>query len=156
MKVRAKIKKNMTVSGEHDSDPFNFTEVARKSVRGGALTNIGCYYFFIRCNEYPEVDVCFNLQLDDKVAGNTDDKNVLNVPTPGSSGKKLAMKTMVDISNFSQEIAAEMKETNRLALEANKVAKSNQLIQLAQLLGKTDALEHMFANFAAASGVDLP
>ena len=73
------------------------------------------------------------------------------------------MKVMADISNSSQEIAAEMKETNRLSREANQTAKeavntakTKQLIQLAQLLGKTEALEQLFANSAAALGVDLP
>ena len=167
MKVRAKIQKNMTVSGEHDSDPFNFMEVARKSVKGGALTNIGCYYFFIRCNEYPEVDIRFNLQLDENVAGNTDENHGMVPTVAANSGKKIAMKTMAEIATSSQEIAVEMKETNRLGREANDTAKlavetakrtaqTQQLIQMAPLLGRTEALEQLFANSAAALGYDLP
>ena len=60
-----------------------------------------------------------------------------------------------------------MKEINRLGREANdtaklavetakKTAQTQQLIQMAQLLGKTEALEQLFANSAAALGYDLP
>jgi hypothetical protein len=38
----------MTLSGEHDSDPYNFVEIAMKKILGGkgGLTLLGVYYFF--------------------------------------------------------------------------------------------------------------
>ena len=101
---------------------------------------------FPHCNEYHDVDVRFNLQLDDNVTGKTDD-NYSNVPTAGAnSGKKITMKTMFEIANSSQENAFEMKETNSLSRETNdtaklamKMAQTKQLIQMAQVFGRTDA-----------------
>jgi hypothetical protein len=149
LKVRAAVQKNMTLSGEHDSDAFNFVEVAMKRVGKAGLGLFGCYYFFMRCNEFPEIDVHFSQTLDTSVSGNTDDGPS---PTNSGSAKKVAAETMADISNFSKEIAAEMKETNRLAQEANKLMKNNQIIQLAQHLEKTEMLEQMLASFSASSG----
>ena len=120
-----------------------------KRVGKAGLSLMGCYYFFMRCNKFPEIDVHFSQTLDTSVSGNTDDG-----PSPTSSGlgKKVAAETMADISNFSKEIVAEMKETNRLAQEANKLIKNNQIIQLAQHLGKTDELEQMWASISASGG----
>jgi hypothetical protein len=148
LKMRAVVQKNMTVSGEHDSDPFNFVECAMRRVGKAGLGHIGCYYFLIRCNAFPEIDVRFSQTLDTSVGGNTD-----NGPSPPSSGstKKVAVEMMADISNFSREIAAEMKETNRLSQEANKLVKNQQIIQLAQHLGKTEMLEQMLASISASS-----
>jgi hypothetical protein len=42
MKVRKVMQQNMTVSGEHDSDPYNFVEVAMKKVGKSGLTLLGC------------------------------------------------------------------------------------------------------------------
>lgn len=50
LKVRNVMKQNMTTSGEHDSDSYNFVDVAMKKVGGAnSLTWIGCYYFFEQC-----------------------------------------------------------------------------------------------------------
>jgi hypothetical protein len=53
------MKKNMTISGEHDNDAYNFVEVAMKNTGSTGLTRIGCYYFITRCEDNPEVDVRF-------------------------------------------------------------------------------------------------
>ena len=139
----------MTLSGKHDSDPFNFVEIAMKRVGKAGLSLIGCYYFFMRCNQFPEIDVRFSQTLDTTVSGNTDDGPS---PTNSVSSKKVAAETMADISNFSKDIAAEMRETNRLAKEANTLVKNNQIIQLAQHLGKTEMLEQMLASISTSEG----
>jgi hypothetical protein len=148
LKVRAAMQKNMTLSGEHDSDAYNFVEVAMKKVGKAGLGLIGCYFFFMRCNKFPDIDVHFSQTLDTSVSGNTDDDVS---PTSSGSAKKVAAKTMAEISNFSKEIAGEMKETNRLAQEANKLVKINAVIQLASVLGKTEMLEQMLADISASS-----
>ena len=51
MKMRAQVQKNMTLSGEHDSDSYNFIEVAMKTVGKSGLGVLGCYYFFKCCDE---------------------------------------------------------------------------------------------------------
>ena len=155
MKMRAQVQKNMTLSGEHDSDSYNFIEVAMKTVGKSGLGVLGCYYFFKRCDERPEVDTRFSQTLDESVSGNSDDvvSPPAAVPNSASAKKKVAADAMADISNFSKEIATEMKETNRVALEANKLANRSQLIMLAQHLGKTEMLEAMLLqSFSASSG----
>ena len=51
LKVRKQIQKNMTISGEHDSNPYNFVEVAMNSIGKNGLSLLGCYYFFKRCED---------------------------------------------------------------------------------------------------------
>ena len=149
LKVRKQLQKNMTISGEHDSNPYNFVEVAMNSIGKNGLSLLGCYYFFKRCEDNPEVDVCFSQEMDDALKGNTD----YALPSDASSKgeKKRAYAAMVDISNVAKSIAAEMKETNRLAQEAANLAKQSQLIAVAQHLGKNDILETILASFSSAS-----
>jgi hypothetical protein len=45
-KVQKIIQENMTLSGKHDSDVYNFVEVAMKKAGTGGFTLLGCYYFF--------------------------------------------------------------------------------------------------------------
>ena len=72
-KVRKIIQENMTTSGEHDSDVYNFVEVAMRKVGTGGFTLFGCYYFFKIFDLHPEVDVLYSVTLDDAIRGNTDD-----------------------------------------------------------------------------------
>jgi hypothetical protein len=72
LKIRKLIQENMTLSGEHDSDPFNFVEVAMRKLGKSGLTLLGCYYFFKLCDANPEVDVRYSVQMDAFLRGNTD------------------------------------------------------------------------------------
>ena len=47
------------------------------------------------------------------------------------------------MGDVAKSIASEMKETNRLALETNKLAKQAQLIAIAQALGRQEILEDL-------------
>ena len=160
LKVRKAMKKNMTISGEHDNDAYNFVDVAMKNVGSTGLTKIGCYYFFMRCEDNPEVDVRFADGMDEILMGNTD--SPLGPTTNGSdattgSEKKRAYAAIVDMSTVAITIADEMKETNRLAQqtahemkEKNRLAKQSQLISLAQHLGKQEILEGILASLASS------
>ena len=180
MKVRRQVQVNMTTSGEHDSDAFNFIDVAMKKVQSKGLTKIGCYYFFVRCEDNPEIDVRFNNRMEISLMGSTDASvSELSVVGTNGSGKKRAhVEALEEISSVVCVIAEEMKATNRLAekstavseeanrlaeksanaMEAgnelkkqkNELAKQTQLIQLAQHLGKNDFLEKYFADLAAS------
>ena len=55
----------MTISGEHDSDPFNFVEVAMKKVGKSGLTILGFYYFFKICDDHSEVDASYSVEMDE-------------------------------------------------------------------------------------------
>jgi hypothetical protein len=77
---------------------------------------------------------------------------------------------MTDMSGVAKSMAAEMKETNRLALEStealkkknelseekNRLAKQSQLIAIAQALGRPEILEEMLQSFSSASGGSQP
>lgn len=164
LKVRKEMKKNMTISGEHDSDPYNFVEVAMKNVGGCGLTILGCYYFYMRCEENPEVDSVFGDQMEDSLKGNTE-IITMDSKVPVSNEKKRAYAAMVDMSGIAKSLVDEMKETNRemkennrLAREAgtalmekNRLEKQSQLISLAQHLGKKEMLEQILGKLASSS-----
>ena len=159
LKVRKEMKKNMMISGEHDHDSYNFVDVAMKNVGGTGLTKIGCYYFFMRCEANPEVDVRFADRMDEVLMGNTDAPlEPSGSATSASSAKKRAFEAIANISSVATTIADEMKETNRLAQEQakemkekNRLAKQSQIIALAQHLGKQEILEQMLGTLSSAS-----
>jgi hypothetical protein len=159
MKVRKEMKKNMTISGEHDHDAYNFVDVAMKNARSTGLTKIGCYYFFLRCEANPEVDVRFADRMEEVFMGNTDTPlQIADGTSNGSSDKKKAYSAIADMSSVALNIADQLKETNRLAQEQanelkekNRLAKQSQLIALAQHLGKQDILEQMLASLSSSS-----
>ena len=158
LKVRKEMQKNMTQSREHNSNPYNFVEVAMKNVGATGLTELGCYYFFKRCDDNPQVDVFFTDKLDDNLKGNTDTMSMIDSKETRSSEKKRAYAAMADISKTAKSIADAMKETNRLAQETanemkekNRLMKQSQLISLAQHLGKQEILEQMLLSFASSS-----
>lgn len=73
-RIRQKMKQNMTCSGEHDSDPWNFVDVAMNKISGGRkFPKVGILYFFRRCEEYPEIDAAFQTFLDESMKGSTVD-----------------------------------------------------------------------------------
>ena len=91
------------------------------------------------------MDVSYSVTLDDAIRGNTDD----NFGTDSKKGqefkndKKRAYAAITDMGDVAKSIASEMKETNRLALETNKLAKQAQLIAIAQALGRQEILEDL-------------
>ena len=91
-KIRRKVKENMTVSGTHDSDPWNFVECAMTGMTKG-FTKIAVYYFYKGCEAADkDVDSCFQPFLDTAIRGDTvsllDDNDIDIVSS--SSSKKLA------------------------------------------------------------------
>lgn len=137
MKVRRVVQTNMRTSGEHDSDAYNFMDIAMKTAKSSGLTKIGCYYFFVRCEAKPEIDVRFNDRMDDSLIGNTvaplsdlSDGTGANF----SAAKKRAYAAIADMSSVVLVIADEMKTTNRLAEkstlameEANRLAEKSAI-----------------------------
>ena len=69
-KIRRKTKENMTVSGTHDSDPWNFVECAMTGMTKG-FTKIAVYYFYQRCEADKDIDSCFQPFLDIAIGGDT-------------------------------------------------------------------------------------
>jgi hypothetical protein len=68
-KIRRIMKENMTVSGTHDNEPWNFVECAMMKVPG--FTKIAVYYFYKRCEACDEIDSVFQPFLDQAMVGDT-------------------------------------------------------------------------------------
>ena len=68
-KIRRVMKENMTVSGTHDNEPWNFVESAMTNVPG--FTKISVYYFFKRCEACDGIDAVFQPFLDVAMVGDT-------------------------------------------------------------------------------------
>lgn len=132
-KVRREVQKNMTVSGEHDSDSFNFMDVAMKNVGAGqSLTKLGCYYFFKRCDENKEVDEKFVVGVEPGIKGNSDDISIITSedPTTLSSQKKRAYSAIAELNDVAKTIAEQMKESNRLVqISTDEMKEKNRLVQ---------------------------
>ena len=69
--VRRIMIENMTTSGKHDSDPWNFVEAAMNKAKKSGLTKLSVYYFYVRCNEHPNLDSQFQPFLDSILRGDT-------------------------------------------------------------------------------------
>ena len=63
------MKENMTKSGTHDSDPYNFVEVAMRGLTG--LTPISAFYFYKQCDEHQYIDLVFQPFMNDALKGNS-------------------------------------------------------------------------------------
>ena len=63
------MKENMTVSGTHDNEPWNFVESAMTKVPG--FTRISVYYFFKQCEACDGIDSVFQTFLDAAMVANT-------------------------------------------------------------------------------------
>jgi hypothetical protein len=91
MQVRRQVQVNMTTSGEHNSDAYNFMDIAMKEVKSHGLTKIGCYNFFVRCEGNPEIDICFDDWMEISLMGTTNTPlSKLSVAGTGSSQRKRA------------------------------------------------------------------
>jgi hypothetical protein len=155
LKVRKVMTVNMTASGEHDSDPYNFVELAMKTAKAtSTLTQIGCYYFFQRCAEKnQDIDDTFGDTMDESLKGNT---TASLSPSPlgdsvvtrnnNDSDKKRAYTAIESISTSLTSISSQVTMQTQIAQRA-------QLIELAKTLGDTDMLR---ALLATAQGGDAP
>ena len=63
------MKENMTASGTHDSDPWSFVEAAMHAAKKPSLTKLGVYYFYVQCEEHPDMDLQFQPFLDSTLLG---------------------------------------------------------------------------------------
>ena len=142
-KVRAKAKENMTKSGTHDSDPFNFMEVAVNKVGKVGLSMLGAYYFYQRCEEHPGIDDCFDTSMSINLLGNTTNLDGGRDDYPNvteKSQRKRAYAAMTDLTNIAANIKSQMEQSNKLV-------RKSQLISVAQTLGKHDILEKILQRF---------
>jgi hypothetical protein len=111
-KVRMTMKKNMTKSGEHGNDPWDFVQSAMKDFTG--LTKIAVYYFYMRCEENPSIDGAFQPFLDTSLKGSTVDIALDTASqassVSGSAKKRKQDQVYEDIFSVHGNLMAKMSE----------------------------------------------
>ena len=147
----------MTKSGTHDSDPYNFVEVAMRGFTG--LTPISVFYFYKRCDEHPDIDSVFQPFMNDDLKGNSitlgtcDDDNT-SPSTIGSTSKTVLfdqMDTMVKQGSQLLDLlktSVEEQKLDRLDrkqehLDCDKRSTINSQIEIAKALGDRQELQRL-------------
>ena len=155
-KIRQKMKENMTVSGTHDSDPWNFVECAMSGTSG--FMKVAVYYFFQRCETNSDVDSFFQPFLDPFMRGDTvslldDDECTENFVTPSS--KKRAKRENELKSNamlqrvFEQggtilkHLADAAEECKAAALDLRKKTSFHARLEVAKALADQEELQKL-------------
>jgi hypothetical protein len=108
-KVRKGIKERMTVSGTHSNSAWDFVQASLKDLKDGGggttmVTKDSAYYFFCRCNEYPDIDAKFQTFLDDAIKGSTEDLD---------SDDSSSMSTSFNITQQAQSSGGSSKGRNK-------------------------------------------
>ena len=145
----------MTKSGTHDSDPYNFVEVAMRGFTG--LTPISVFYFYKRCDEHPNIDSVFQPFMNDDLKGNsitlgTCDDDDTSPSTIGSTSKTVLfdqMDTMVKQGSQLLDLlktSVEEQKLDRLdrkqeRLDCDKRSTINSQIEIAKALGDRQELQ---------------
>ena len=119
-KVQSILKENMMKSGTHDSDPYNFVEVAMRGFMG--LTPISVFYFYKWCDKHPDIDLVFQPFMNDTLKGNsitlgTCDGNDMSPSTLALTSKTVLidqMDTMVQQGNQLLELLKTSVEEQKL------------------------------------------
>ena len=154
-KVCSIMKENMTKSGTHDSDPYNFIEVAMRGFTG--LTPISVFYFYKRCDKHPDIDSVFQPFMNNDLKGNSitlgtcDDDNT-SPSTIASTSKTVLfdqMDTMVKQGSQLLDLlktSVEEQKLDRLDrkqewLDCSKRSTINSQIEIAKALGDHDELQ---------------
>ena len=149
------MKENMTKSGTHDSDPYNFVEVAMRGFTG--LTPISVFYFYKWCDEHPDIDSVFQPFINDDLKGNsitlgTCDDDDTSPSTLASTSQTVLfnqMDTMVQQGNQLLELLKMSVEEQNLEqldqkqeqMDCNKRSTINSQIEIAKALGDREELQ---------------
>jgi hypothetical protein len=169
-KIRRKMKQNMTESGTHDSDPWNFVECAMSGISG--FTKMSVYYFYQRCEENIDIDGYFQPFLDLSMRGDTvsllddDDDNdeppddtMTSTTYSGSSKKRAKQEDAIIIlqnliqeqggtiiqhlANAAEDRKAAADERKSAAIDRKKKMKFHARLEVAKALGDTDELRKL-------------
>ena len=154
-KVWSIMKKNMMKSGTHDSDPYNFVEVAMRSFTG--LTPISVFYFYKWRDEHPDIDSIFQPFMNDALKGNsitlgTCDDDDTSPSTLASTSKTVLfdqMDTMVQQGNQLLELLKTSVEEQKLEqlhwkqeqMDCDKRSTINSQMEIAKAFGDCEELQ---------------
>lgn len=107
-KTRKNVKQMMQKSGEHDNEPFNYMQLAVKDI--ASITVDAAYYFYMRCEEYPEIDAEFQSFMNPELKGSSEDVGPEGSATSsitgissGGGGSRNKRKSIDRVSNDLQE-----------------------------------------------------
>jgi hypothetical protein len=153
-KVRRLMQKNMTQSGTHDNEPWNFVEVAMKEFTG--LTKIAAYYFFMRCEANPEIDGVFQPFLDSSLKGSSveigeDNGSMGTGSMAGSAKKRKKEQGFDDLVGMQAKLMEETKSHHKRVVELkeeknNETKRHNnfmQRLEIAKAMQDYGALEQL-------------
>ena len=70
-KMRQSIQQNMSVSGIHNHVLWDFVEGALQKKGSSGVTKIALYYFYIRCEQVPDIGAHFQPFMDATMIGDT-------------------------------------------------------------------------------------
>jgi hypothetical protein len=144
-KIRRIIKDNMTESGTHDSEPWNFVGAAMKNYSG--ITKISVYYFYMRCEAHPDMDAHFQPFMDASLKGSTEDLGDVDPGPPSSSKKQKTEESLAALVEQSGMIMQHLKDANELRESNNKAnqkkVKFQARLDVAKALGDTEVLRSL-------------
>jgi hypothetical protein len=122
LKIRSLMKINMTASGTHSNEAWNFIEAAMKDFSG--YSKIGIYYFCMRCEEHVDIECNFITFLDEKLKGDTTspDSPEINKKKRGKGDDTTAfIKEMVGHSNEMVAILKDSVNDRKIALKSEEL-----------------------------------
>ena len=136
------MKKNMSQSGTHDNDAWNFVEVAMNGFSG--FTKAAVYYFYMRCEAVPDVDAVFQPFLDASLKGSSvklnDDSSLSSSSRPSTAKKRKknddAIETLLEQSTAIVDMLKESREAAAQLVKASVEQQNlNQRIENCQGIG---------------------
>jgi hypothetical protein len=122
-KLQREIKHLMTtVSGTHNNNPMAFVNKAKAKMKTVYVHRLALYYFFVKCEEFPQVDDEFASSLPEEMKGTSHNRppsEILMTPGAGATvaTSKSSVKKPANMNDFSdasvqafKDIAATMRE----------------------------------------------
>ena len=107
-KARKAVAANMTLSGTHGSDTWDFVEAALKKAKVTNFGQLEVYYFVMHCKAHPEVDAIFNVFLEEGIKFESTD-------SPGEDGGGADSSTTKSQAKVQNEMLKQLKETTKIA-----------------------------------------
>lgn len=168
-RIRANMKKDMTVSGTHDNDAWNFVDNSRKA--HARFTKLGVYYFYERCEEFPDMDAQMQPFMDPTLKGSSEDDvvEVKEQDSKPSSGKKATEQAVERLMDTLQSSTAQliaklgdsktdrkryMEEDRKERKRAARDRQFHQQFEIAKLLGDKTKLKELGRELAEARAAD--
>jgi hypothetical protein len=129
-RIRQKVFENMTKSGTHGNNEWDFVEGAMKGFQG--FTKISVFYFFTRCDEVKDIDCNFLPFLDEGLKGDSTTRDSTSAGSTKSKKRKADQDNNVaglaDQGNRLMALLMESQESFKIAAEDRKIAAEDRKI----------------------------